>query len=52
VERIKQWKLDMLRYVDMNYPEIDRDILQKKQISKETEQTLRHALDNFTLSWS
>jgi F-type H+-transporting ATPase subunit alpha len=52
LERIKQWKMDMLRYVDMNYPEIDRDILQKKQISKETEQTLRHALDNFTLSWS
>jgi F-type H+-transporting ATPase subunit alpha len=52
LERIKEWKLDMLRYVDMNYPEIDRDILQKKQISKETEQALRHALDNFTLSWS
>jgi F-type H+-transporting ATPase subunit alpha len=51
LEKMQFWRHDLLRYIDMNYPEVARDIEKKKQITKQTEALLRHAIDNFTISW-
>ncbi len=51
LEKMQFWRHDLLRYVDMNYPEVGHDIDDKKQITKPTEALLRHAIDNFTISW-
>ena len=51
LDKVQFWRLDLMRFVDMNYPEVVRDIEEKKQITKETEAQLRHALDNFTIGW-
>jgi F-type H+-transporting ATPase subunit alpha len=47
VERVKEWQVAMLRFMETSYPEIGKDILERKQISKETEAHLREALQNF-----
>ena len=51
LEKVKFWRHDLMRFVDMNYPEVGRDIEEKKQITKDTEKLLRHAIDNFTIGW-
>jgi F-type H+-transporting ATPase subunit alpha len=51
LESVQYWRRDLLRFVDTNYPEVARDIELKKQITKETEALLRHAIENFTIGW-
>jgi F-type H+-transporting ATPase subunit alpha len=51
VERMKKWEADLIRYLSTSYPEIGRDIAEKKQITPETEKKLREALDAFRTSW-
>ena len=51
LEKMQFWRHDLLRYVDMNYPEVGHDIDEKRQITQPTEALLRHAIDNFTISW-
>ena len=51
LEKINFWRQDLIRYVDINYPEISRAIEEKKQITQVTEAHLRHAIDNFTIGW-
>lgn len=51
LERMRAWELDLVRYVNSGYPEIGKDISERKQITKETEQRLRQALEAFNLSW-
>ncbi|NLG97087.1 MAG: F0F1 ATP synthase subunit alpha [Chloroflexi bacterium] len=51
VDRVRAWKEDMLRYMERSYPEISRDINEKKVITPETEAALRSALEAFNLSW-
>ena len=51
VERVRAWKEAVLRYMETSYPEISRDILEKKQITPDTETQLRDALKAFNLTW-
>ncbi len=51
LERMRAWELDLIRYVNSGYPEIGKDIAERRQITKETEQRLRQALEAFNLSW-
>ncbi len=51
LEKMQFWRNDLLHYVEMNYSEVARDIEKKKRITNETELQLRHALDNFNISW-
>ncbi len=51
VERMKKWEADLLRYLSASHPEIGKDIAEKKQITPETEQKLREALEAFKTSW-
>jgi F-type H+-transporting ATPase subunit alpha len=51
VPRIKTWQTAMLRYFDSTVPEVGRDIVEKRQISPETEAAMRSALESFNRSW-
>lgn len=51
IDRMRSWKIDLLRFMEMTYPEIVEDISAKKQISKETEVKLRQALHTFNAGW-
>jgi F-type H+-transporting ATPase subunit alpha len=46
-----QWQADMIAYMDASYPEIVRDIVEKKAISDATRANLLKALDAFRSSW-
>ena len=52
VERIRVWQTAMLRYMETSYPEISKEIAERKQISKEIEPQLRQALQNFNATFS
>ncbi len=51
VDRLRAWKEDVLRSMAASYPEISRDILEKKMITPDTDAKLRDALKAFNLSW-
>jgi F-type H+/Na+-transporting ATPase subunit alpha len=51
IDKIKSWEQGLLRYLEMNYPEIGKDIDAQKRISEETEKKLGEALNNFNLTW-
>lgn len=51
LERVGAWQKDLLRYIEMNYPELWHDILERKQITRETDAALRQAMDHFNVSW-
>ena len=51
VEKIRSWETSMLRSMESSYPDITRDITEKKQITPETNDKLRQALQTFNSSW-
>lgn len=51
VDKMMAWEQELLRYLDAGYPEIKKDIADKKRIMPETEKALRQALENFKMSW-
>jgi F-type H+-transporting ATPase subunit alpha len=51
VERMRNWEVSLLRYMQTSHPEIGRDIIEKKQITEETDARLRDALKAFNMSW-
>jgi F-type H+-transporting ATPase subunit alpha len=51
VEKMRQWELDLVKFLDQSYPEIGKDITEKKQISSENEKKLREALSAFKAAW-
>lgn len=50
-ERVQAWIEGVLRYIETSYPEINRDILEKRMITKETDAKLRDALKAFNLTF-
>jgi F-type H+-transporting ATPase subunit alpha len=52
VDRVRAWKVEALRFMETSYPEIGRDILEKNQITQETDAKLRDALKAFNLTWN
>lgn len=51
VDRVRAWKEGILRFMETSYPEIVRDIHEKKQITPETDAKLRDAIKAFNLTW-
>ncbi len=51
VEKMRQWELDLIRYMATSHPEIGRDIVEKKQITDDNRAALVRALDAFKLTW-
>ena len=51
IERMREWEITLLRYMESSYPEIGRSILANKRILPETEQKLRDSLKAFQSTW-
>lgn len=51
VDKMKAWEIALLRYMEMSYPEIGKDIAAQKKITPENEAKLRQALDAFNRTW-
>lgn len=51
VEQMKAWENALLRFMESSYPEIGRDIAEKKIITDETRAKLVSALENFSSTW-
>jgi F-type H+-transporting ATPase subunit alpha len=46
-----QWQNDLLKFMESSYPEIGRDIVEKKMITDSTRPAMAKALDAFRHSW-
>ena len=51
VQNMAQWQTDLLKFMESSYPEIGRDILDKKAITDSNRTNLSKALGAFRLSW-
>jgi F-type H+-transporting ATPase subunit alpha len=51
VEKMRQWELDLIKFLDQSYPELGKDIVEKKQIAADNEKKLREALSAFKTTW-
>jgi F-type H+-transporting ATPase subunit alpha len=51
VTSMAQWQADLLKFMEASYPEIGRDIAEKKMITDSTRPNMAKALDAFRHSW-
>jgi F-type H+-transporting ATPase subunit alpha len=51
VASMAQWQSDLLKFMDSSYPEIGRDLAEKKVITDSTRANMTKALDAFRHSW-
>ena len=51
LDKMAQWQTDLLKYMETSYPEIGRDIVEKKAITDSNRSALNKALDAFRHSW-
>ena len=51
LENMRQWEVDLLRYMETSHPEIGKAISEEKRISDDTEAKLRQALETFKNTW-
>jgi F-type H+-transporting ATPase subunit alpha len=51
VTKMAQWQADLLKFMEASYPEIGRDITEKKMITDSTRASMAKALDAFRHSW-
>jgi F-type H+-transporting ATPase subunit alpha len=51
VASMAQWQSDLLKFMESSYPEIGRDIAEKKMITDSTRTNMAKALDAFHHSW-
>jgi F-type H+-transporting ATPase subunit alpha len=49
---MRPWELALLRFMETSYPEIGKDIAEKKRITEENMAKLRSALDAFTSTYA
>lgn len=50
--RIPEWETSLLRFMETSYPQIGKEIAEKKRISDELMNHLRAAVDEFTRGWA
>lgn len=51
LEQMRAWEVGLLRFMETSFPEVGRDINEKKEITKANEAQLKAALDSFTSTW-
>jgi len=51
VGSMARWQTDLLKFMESSYPEIGRDIVEKKMITDGTRASMSKALDAFRHSW-
>ena len=52
VDQMRAWETSLQHYMETSYPDICRDIAERKQITKDNEAKLRQALQLFNSTWS
>jgi len=50
-ERMPKWETDLVRYLTISYPELGKEIAEQRDITPETEDKLKQALDSFRNTW-
>jgi hypothetical protein len=48
---MRPWETSLLRFLEASYPEIGKDIAEKKRITDENMAKLRSAIDAFNSTW-
>jgi F-type H+-transporting ATPase subunit alpha len=51
LEKMAQWQVDLIKFLESSHPEIGRDIIEKKMITDENRARLDKALDAFRNTW-
>lgn len=51
IEKMRQWEIDLVKFFDQSHPEIAKDLVEKRQISMDSEKKLREALGTFKATW-
>jgi F-type H+-transporting ATPase subunit alpha len=51
VDKMKTWETAFLRFMETSYPEVGKDIAEKKVVAPETEEKLKEALKAFNSTW-
>jgi len=51
LERMRQWEISLIRYMDTTYPEIGKSITEEKRITPDIEEKLTRALESFMSTW-
>ena len=51
VEKMRQWELDLVRYMETTYPEIGKSITAENKITDDNRAVLTKALEAFRTSW-
>jgi F-type H+-transporting ATPase subunit alpha len=51
VEKMRQWEVDLVKFIDQSHPDIGKDIVEKRLIGPDTEKKLRDALSTFKATW-
>ena len=51
LEKMRQWEVDLTRYMETTYPEIGKNITAENKITDDNRAALVKALDAFRLSW-
>lgn len=51
VEKMAEWQADLLKFMDSSYPDVGRDLDEKKTITDGNRVNLTKALDTFLHSW-
>ncbi len=51
IANMPRWQTDLIKFMESSYPEIGRDILEKKAITDSTRAQMTKALDAFLHSW-
>ena len=52
LDKVKEWQVDLLRWISSSYPHILKSIVSEKMIQPEIEKELKDALTLFASSWS
>ncbi len=51
LNQTRAWETGLHRYIDASFPEIGKDIMEKKRITEETENKLKEAIAAFNGTW-
>jgi F-type H+-transporting ATPase subunit alpha len=51
VDRMDDWEIAFLRFIETSHPEVVKTIADEKQLSTETEELLRKVIDEFMKTW-
>jgi F-type H+-transporting ATPase subunit alpha len=51
VEKMRQWELDLVRYMETTYSEIGKSITAENKITDDNRALLVKALESFKVSW-